>query len=866
MCPFGRTLSYCYNQCPLVCGMMAEDCNAMCLSGCFCSADLYQFGDLCLQEESCPDIDIDFEDIPVRDKCSDFEDCDECISSDPDCQWCPYEPGDNSVVGSRCRLREGNPLCPVEVQDPKPTIEAVQDLEFGDTVQIKPQQFRLQLRKGQPKEFEVQFRAAQNYPLDVYFLLDVTGSFSLDFRRTVTPLVPRLVEALSNISTQYAVAFGGFADKRAIPYAFPNQDPDTYVVDSAGTIRCTVTNVGVEDCNPTISFRHTTNFSSFDGDQLREVLENISVHLNVDGPEGGMDGLVQVLTCNEKIGWRDQSLRMLLYMSNAEFHLAGDGKVGAVLEPNPGQCLLNAKTDKNGLEFDEYDDDTLYDYPSPYHLKELVRSSQTNVVFAVTSEGLDPLRLKGLYQDLADVIEPFGRVIPLESDSANLISVIQEAFDGISQEVRLFPRESNENLQYSYTPGEGCLKGTDDTVICTNVSIGENVSVTVSVNMIKCLSEPTPVALTSPAFGTINLMIEPLCDCNCSADIEENATECGGRGDLVCGQCQCSPGWAGEMCECEESETIPTTCGNKGLDMLECSGPSRGECDCGTCKCFVQERLLREKNITEPYFGEDCECDHYLSCGGINEDGLLCSGHGDCKCPDECDCAEEPVTGIMYQGDRCECDPLENCYSQEHQGVCVYTGADMSDSSSTNAECDACTGCLCRQGTIAGPDGTCDPICAVNEECARCEKGMESEGTDCSSLEMCNSQLYTDVNEPLGEFEECTFTDEDDCVHTFYVLTDDGPVLVADDRVCPPGPEGIGNLAWIIPVAVILGLLALGGLILLLVFLIKGTEERHLYETVDYSVLPPPSTQPTYEEVDVVREARGSHDIQLTFN
>jgi hypothetical protein len=92
MCPFGRTLSYCYNQCPLVCGMMAEDCNAMCLSGCFCSADLYQFGDLCLQEESCPDIDIDFEDIPVRDKCSDFEDCDECISSDPDCQWCPYEP------------------------------------------------------------------------------------------------------------------------------------------------------------------------------------------------------------------------------------------------------------------------------------------------------------------------------------------------------------------------------------------------------------------------------------------------------------------------------------------------------------------------------------------------------------------------------------------------------------------------------------------------------------------------------------------------------------------------------------------------------------------------------------------------------
>ena len=27
------------------------------------------------------------------------------------------------------------------------------------------------------------------------------------------------------------------------------------------------------------------------------------------------------------IGWRNNSLRMLLFMSNAHFHLAGDGKV-----------------------------------------------------------------------------------------------------------------------------------------------------------------------------------------------------------------------------------------------------------------------------------------------------------------------------------------------------------------------------------------------------------------------------------------------------------------------------------------------------------------------------------------------------------
>ena len=44
--------------------------------------------------------------IPPIDECSQYESCDECISSDPDCQWCPFEPvsahADYSVIGSDC--------------------------------------------------------------------------------------------------------------------------------------------------------------------------------------------------------------------------------------------------------------------------------------------------------------------------------------------------------------------------------------------------------------------------------------------------------------------------------------------------------------------------------------------------------------------------------------------------------------------------------------------------------------------------------------------------------------------------------------------------------------------------------------------
>ena len=45
---------------------------------------------------------------------------------------------------------------------------------------------------GEPKEFTLQFKAAQNFPLDVYFLFDVTGSFSQSFRDTVPSLAADL--------------------------------------------------------------------------------------------------------------------------------------------------------------------------------------------------------------------------------------------------------------------------------------------------------------------------------------------------------------------------------------------------------------------------------------------------------------------------------------------------------------------------------------------------------------------------------------------------------------------------------------------------------------------------------------------------
>jgi hypothetical protein len=77
--------------------------------------------------------------------------------------------------------------------DPQSSVTPLKNDEFTDDVQIRPQRLKLKLRAGQPEQFTLQFRPSKNFPLDVYFFLDVTGSFSRRFSDTVTPLATELV-------------------------------------------------------------------------------------------------------------------------------------------------------------------------------------------------------------------------------------------------------------------------------------------------------------------------------------------------------------------------------------------------------------------------------------------------------------------------------------------------------------------------------------------------------------------------------------------------------------------------------------------------------------------------------------------------
>lgn len=50
-----------------------------------------------------------------------------------------------------------------------------------------------------------------------------------------------------------------------------------------------------------------------------------------DTPEGGFDALLQTMVCQKEIGWRTGARHLIVFATDADSHLAGDGRVGHVL-------------------------------------------------------------------------------------------------------------------------------------------------------------------------------------------------------------------------------------------------------------------------------------------------------------------------------------------------------------------------------------------------------------------------------------------------------------------------------------------------------------------------------------------------------
>lgn len=70
---------------------------------------------------------------------------------------------------------------------------------------------------GVSQSIDINFRLATDYPVDLYYLMDLSSSMK-DDKDNVAQVGFRLAELLNNLTTQYRLGFGSFVDKVLMPY------------------------------------------------------------------------------------------------------------------------------------------------------------------------------------------------------------------------------------------------------------------------------------------------------------------------------------------------------------------------------------------------------------------------------------------------------------------------------------------------------------------------------------------------------------------------------------------------------------------------------------------------------------------------
>ena len=91
------------------------------------------------------------------------------------------------------------------------------DLPLNEKNQVSLETVSLKLRVGEPLTFTVSVKAAENFPLDLYMLMNLSASF-IDDLNVVKGLAPQLPLALQNVSSNFLIGFGTFVDKPSLPY------------------------------------------------------------------------------------------------------------------------------------------------------------------------------------------------------------------------------------------------------------------------------------------------------------------------------------------------------------------------------------------------------------------------------------------------------------------------------------------------------------------------------------------------------------------------------------------------------------------------------------------------------------------------
>ncbi|XP_068210289.1 integrin beta-PS-like isoform X2 [Palaemon carinicauda] len=707
-------------------------------------------------------------------------DCNSCIRS-PSCMWCMKV---NITDGtSRCisnlhtEARKWKETCGQEnVVEYENFHDAVEDEDFSETskpiIQMKPQKIKLQLRAGEPYNLTIGYRHVQNYPIDLYYLMDGSKSMS-DDKETLSAFANDLADGIKNITSDIRLGFGVFVDKPLLPF-----------VSTAPFERQPRCEFKEGECSPPYGFLNSLPLTNNTLEFERKVNE-APIATNKDFPEGGFDALMQAMVCDREINWRDQSARVIVLSTDAGFHYAGDGRLAGVLSPNDMVCHL----DINGSYIRSED----LDYPSVSQVNYMANKKGISVIFAIT-EDQEPLYFK-----LAEHISGASSGI-LKKDSSNIESLLTEKVKDIISTVNLDANVKGPvKIQYfSKCISEEMTQRSS----CTGLVLGDEVDFILEFQLEECPEkEEEFLQNISISLGgrqeTVDVEVTAACGCKCREAGDkgyiEDAEQCSFHGTYMCGICECHKGYMGSDCQCETKLT-----GKNYTSDESCIGPdtslicsNRGTCVCGICQC--SEGDSAEKKI----YGAFCECTNY-QCPTAS--GKLCSGHGECVC-NKCNCSEG------WTGHDCDCEDSErDCINQGSKEVCSGQG---------DCKCNKCSCQSGYSGKYCEDCLNCSGKCDEFKPCVQCQAFQTGEYAPDICQKKCtlfNITKVPEVKVDQAVEEQCFFFDDNDCRIIFaYRRYENGTieVRVQENVECSTSVNMWGVIISVISTIVLIGLVAL---------------------------------------------------------
>ncbi|XP_059899083.1 integrin beta-8 isoform X1 [Gadus macrocephalus] len=619
--------------------------------------------------------------------------CTECLRRGPQCAWCFQEAFlEGTGASQRCDLplsllRKG---CSLEAME-HPEVKVEVNATLSGT-QVSPSDIQVTLRPGSEASFIVAVSQLQRYPVDLYYLVDVSASMkeNLDQLKTVgVALSHRMREHSSDLH----LGFGSFVDKPVSPYI--NVHPSK--------INNPCSDYEVR-CRPAHGYHHilsvTHNITEFS-----RVIERQLISGNMDTPEGGLDAMLQAAVCQRELGWRTGSKRLLLLMTDQPSHLALDSRLAGIVRPNDGLCHL---------ENNVYTESTTMDHPSLNQLSDKLLENHIYSIFAVEKQQYQ------WYKALVSLLPGsyLGRLGHFQAP--NLIELVVDAYKRLLSEVGLEVLvEEGAGSRYWLSVSPLCPEGsTANAHSCSGVLPNQTVYFNITIGMRSCPdeNEGTDVKVTVRPVGyneSTVVRVQAHCRCRCGLPgrcRNPGQSQCRADSTPTNGEAPRKPVQAYSR----DSEQNPgerrTPCRAEGAE-LECGG--RGVCECGSCVC--------EQSKLGAVYGAHCEMDDF-SCP--YKDSLLCGGRGMCV-------SAECVCDLGWTGESCGCPVTPETCQTSDGAVCSGRGrcqcgrcvCDAPQNSGTFCEkCPICHGtcqsywkcvdCHLAHGLLHGEAGHCNQTCA----------------------------------------------------------------------------------------------------------------------------------------------------------